>query len=67
VTAAYTPGVPVPGPDPEHMAAQEVFARVVEHGDAHAVKFADTALDVGDTTALSAALCGVRLIEPLDG
>lgn len=65
VTAAYTPGEPAPPPSAEDVTAQEVFARAAENGDEHTVKFADTALDVGDTQALGAALRAVELNDPL--
>ncbi|MEU7569638.1 questin oxidase family protein [Streptomyces fradiae] len=62
VTAAYTPAKPVryaagAAPDPG-----EVFERAAAHGDDHAIKFADTALDVGDPLALTAAVLAVELI-----
>ncbi|UQS32667.1 DUF4243 domain-containing protein [Streptomyces fradiae] len=73
VTAAYTPAAPAAyaayatgaayaagaAPDPG-----EVFARAAAHGDDHAIKFADTALDVGDPLALTAAALAVELIGP---
>ncbi|MEU3712758.1 questin oxidase family protein [Streptomyces catenulae] len=49
---------------------EEVFRRAAEHGDAHAIKLTDTALDVaswtpdGDDRALTAALRALELIEP---
>lgn len=47
--------------------AEEFFGRAVEHGDEHAIKLADTALDVhawtADPVALSAALRALELIE----
>ncbi|WP_374982740.1 questin oxidase family protein [Streptomyces fradiae] len=63
VTAAYTPAKPAPyaagaAPDPG-----EVFERAAAHGDDHAIKFADTALDVGDPLALTAAALAVDLID----
>ncbi|MFF9589793.1 hypothetical protein ACF1FX_11265 [Streptomyces sp. NPDC014646] len=79
VTAAYAPAEPAParGPDPSApefsslpssssslSSAEEVFARAAAHGNDHAIKFADTALDVGDATALRAALGAVELIPP---
>lgn len=68
VTAAYVPAGPDPSPaepDPSPSSpADEVFARAAAHGDDHAIKFADTALDVGDATALRAALRAVQLIPP---
>lgn len=65
VTAAYTPRRSAPARGAGSMTAEEVFARAVEHGDEHTVKFADTALDVGDDQALGAALHAVELNEPL--
>jgi hypothetical protein len=48
--------------------AREVFARAVEHGDAHVIKFADTAVDVfartGNPDAIAAALRAAELIQP---
>lgn len=66
VTAAYTPAEGAVAPAADHLGPEEVFARAVEHGDEHTVKFADTALDVGDAPALAAALRAVELNEPLD-
>lgn len=50
LTAVYAPREPAPAEDlPEAPRgaeeAEETFARAVEHGDEHAIKFADTALD----------------------
>ncbi|MFF9900526.1 questin oxidase family protein [Streptomyces longispororuber] len=71
VTAAYAPADPAP---PEETRAaygeaatstfEEVFARAAAHGDDHTIKFADTALDVGDERARAAALRGVELNPP---
>jgi len=48
-------------------AAEETFARAVEHGDEHVIKFADTAADVfartGNPAALAAAIRATHLIE----
>jgi len=61
LTAIYAPAVPAPaavlpaaplGP----LAAEEVFARAVDHGDEHVIKFADTAVDVHARTDRAAAL-----------
>ncbi|OII66180.1 hypothetical protein BJP40_14205 [Streptomyces sp. CC53] len=65
VTAAYRP------PEPARYAtvpvhAGEVLERAAVHGDEHVIKFADTALDVGDATALAAAARAVELIDPLE-
>lgn len=47
----------------------DLLTRAVEHGDEHAIKFADTAVDTfartGNRDALSAAARATRLIEPL--
>lgn len=66
VTAAYAPPEPVPAPAAGGVTAAEAFARAAGHGDEHTVKFADTALDVGDEAALGAALVAVELNDPLD-
>lgn len=71
LTAIYAPPVPAPadvlpeapvGP----LAAQEVFARAVDHGDEHVIKFADTAADVhartGRAAALAAAIRAAELV-----
>jgi hypothetical protein len=76
LTAVYAPAEPAPraqlqqppsGQSREET-AQEVFARAVEHGDPHVIKFADTAVDVfmrtGNPDALAAALRAAELIEP---
>ncbi|MFF4604424.1 questin oxidase family protein [Streptomyces sp. NPDC001339] len=71
VTAVFAAGMPRrPAPNASSVTPEEVFERAVAHGDEHAIKFADTALDVassGDgetrTRALSAALHAVQLIE----
>ncbi|MFB6842941.1 questin oxidase family protein [Streptomyces sp. NPDC056361] len=64
VTAAYTPREATSyartGLTPE-----EVFERAAAHGDDHTIKFADTALDVGDGLALSAAVRAVELNPPV--
>ena len=63
-TAAGRAGLPDPPTGPQ--AAQETFARAVEHGDEHVIKFADTATDVyartGDTGALAAAIRATQLV-----
>ena len=75
LTAIYAPagaapwapgdGEPPPAPAGADQAAS-TFARAVEHGDAHVVKFADTALDVfgrtGNPDALAAAHQAADLI-----
>jgi hypothetical protein len=64
LTAIYAPTAPaapaeLPDPPAGPQAAEETFARAVEHGDEHVIKFADTAADVyartGDRAALAAA------------
>ncbi|MGW1374759.1 questin oxidase family protein [Streptomyces sp. NPDC002446] len=68
VTAIYAADTRRPAPDAASLTPEEVFERAVANGNEHAIKFADTALDVaaasedGDTRALSAALNAVRLI-----
>ncbi|MEV6163188.1 questin oxidase family protein [Streptomyces sp. NPDC052052] len=64
VTAAYTPGGPSPY-EPTTASAEELFARAAAHGDDHTIKFTDTALDVGDATALAAALRSIELNPPV--
>jgi hypothetical protein len=71
LTAIYAPAAPQAGlPDAPGgpQAAEETFARAVEHGDEHAIKFADTAADVyartGDPSALAAAVHATHLIDP---
>jgi hypothetical protein len=72
LTAIYAPaaraaqaGLPDPPSGPR--AAEETFARAVEHGDEHVIKFADTAADVyartGDRDALAAAVRATQLID----
>ncbi|MCX5140896.1 questin oxidase family protein [Streptomyces sp. NBC_00338] len=65
VTAAYSPARPAdPAPVPAGLSPEEVFARAAAHGDDHTIKFTDTALDIGDATALAAALRSVELNPP---
>jgi hypothetical protein len=56
----------VPGAPAGPQAAEETFARAVEHGDEHVIKFADTAADVyartGNPSALQAAIRATHLI-----
>jgi len=66
LTAIYAPAAPratgggLPsGPAGQDQAAS-TFARAVEHGDAHVVKFADTALDVFGRTANPDALAAAH-------
>jgi hypothetical protein len=71
LTAVYAPADPAPSealpdPPPGPRAAEEVFARAVEHGDEHVIKFADTAADVyartGKPGVLAAAVRAAELI-----
>ncbi|MFD5062007.1 questin oxidase family protein [Streptomyces sp. NPDC058394] len=65
VTAAYSPADPAPyTASPSASSADEIFARAAAHGDDHTIKFTDTALDVGDTPALAAALRSIELNPP---
>jgi hypothetical protein len=70
LTAIYSPAAPagpaeLPDPPAGPDAAQETFARAVEHGDEHVIKFADTATDVyrrtGNADALAAAVRAAQL------
>ena len=72
LTASYAPAAPaaqaaLPGPPTGTQAAEETFARAVEHGDEHVIKFADTAADVyartGNGDALAAAIRATWLID----
>lgn len=66
VTAAYSPARPADCPAaPDGPAPEEIFARAAAHGDDHTIKFTDTALDVGDPAALSAALRSIELNPPV--
>lgn len=65
VTAMYAPHAPVAYTPPGTFAPEEVFERALAHGDEHVIKLTDTALDVGDERALSAALRSIDLSEPL--
>jgi hypothetical protein len=75
LTAIYAPGAPAPreelpaapaGPE----AVAETFARAVDHGDEHVIKFADTAVDVhartGSPAVLAAAIRAVELVPDRD-
>ncbi|MET7641825.1 questin oxidase family protein [Streptomyces sp. NPDC005438] len=66
VTAAYPTAEPVTPRTSPRLLAEEVFERALRHGDEHAVKFTDTALDVGDPLALTAALRSLEIIDPLE-
>lgn len=66
VTAMYAPSEAIEyRPLAAGLTAEEVFERAAAHGDEHVVKFADTALDVGDEHALSATLYAVAISEPM--
>lgn len=58
-----SPRQPTPPPrwTPWHRSPTRAAAA---HGDDHTIKFTDTALDVGDATALAAALQSVELNPP---
>ncbi|MBO0809506.1 MAG: hypothetical protein J2P32_14505, partial [Actinobacteria bacterium] len=71
LTAIYAPAdsagpADLPDPPAGPQAAEETFARAVEHGDEHVIKFADTAADVyartGRSEALAAAVRATRLV-----
>ncbi|MEV1022210.1 questin oxidase family protein [Streptomyces sp. NPDC050264] len=65
VTAAYAPAAPDPYAIPGGAGSpEEVFARAAAHGNDHAIKFADTAFDVGTDEAMTAAERALGLIEP---
>jgi hypothetical protein len=77
LTAVYAPAEPAPrkelpaspaGRGSSGQIASDAFARAVEHGDEHVIKFADTAVEVfartGDPDAIAAALRAMQLIEP---
>jgi hypothetical protein len=72
LTAVYAPAAPaartdLPGPPDGSQPAEDTFARAVDHGDEHVIKFADTAADVyartGNPGALAAAVRAVDLIR----
>jgi len=72
LTAIYAPAAPAepaaaPDPPSGPQAAEETFARAVEHGDEHVIKFADTAADVyartGNPDVLAAAIRATHLID----
>ncbi|MGW1293012.1 questin oxidase family protein [Streptomyces sp. NPDC002533] len=67
VTAAYAPREAAPAPASATGAtdAGELFARAAAHGDDHTIKFTDTALDVGDALAFSAARRAIELNPPV--
>lgn len=72
LTAVYAPAAPaartgLPAPPAGSQPAEEAFARAVDHGDEHVIKFADTAADVyartGNPDALAAAVRAADLVE----
>ena len=63
---AHGDGEPPPAPAGADQAAS-TFARAVEHGDAHVVKFADTALDVFGRTGNPGALAAAHQAADLIG
>ncbi|MFG3410136.1 questin oxidase family protein [Streptomyces sp. NPDC048142] len=67
VTAAYAPreAAPVPASATGAPDVGELFARAAAHGDDHTIKFTDTALDVGDALAFSAARRAIELNPPV--
>jgi hypothetical protein len=65
VTAMYAPSEPADHVPSARLTAGEVVELALAHGDEHVIKFADTALDVGDEQALAAARRAVELSDPL--
>jgi len=72
LTSIYAPAAPaartaLPDSPGGPQAAEETFARAVEHGDEHVIKLADTAADVfartGNPDALAAAIRATHLID----
>jgi hypothetical protein len=73
LTAVHAPAEPgrpaqLPGAgQSREETARDTFARAVEHGDAHVIKFADTAVEVcartGNPDAIAGALRAAQLIE----
>ncbi|MFE6105131.1 questin oxidase family protein [Streptomyces laurentii] len=61
VTAMYGPASPLPAADPGSLTAGDLVALALDHGDEHVIKLTDTALDVGDGPAFSAALRAIEL------
>jgi hypothetical protein len=77
LTAIYAPAEParraqlpqLPGAGQSRAeTGRDTFTRAVEHGDAHVIKFADTAVEVfartGNPDAIAAAFRAAELIEP---
>lgn len=67
ITAAYAPARPVFPAAPGPTTMEESFALAAAHGDAHVIKLADTAWDVGGPAALAATARACELIEPGTG
>ncbi|OSZ56529.1 hypothetical protein OQI_32455 [Streptomyces pharetrae CZA14] len=65
VTAMYAPSEPAEYVPSALLTAGEVVELALAHGDEHVIKFADTALDIGDEQALAAARRAVELSDPL--
>ncbi|MFJ1994953.1 questin oxidase family protein [Streptomyces asiaticus] len=73
VTAVYAPAEALPADrlpsvDGKGVTPEEVFAHAAAHGDEHAIKLTDTALDVArgtDPMALAAALHACAMIDPV--
>ncbi|TJZ52174.1 questin oxidase family protein [Streptomyces piniterrae] len=69
LTSVYSADEPLPPLQTGRVTPEEVFERATAHGDEHAIKFTDTALDVaswapaGDERALAAALRSQELIR----
>ncbi|WP_129837934.1 questin oxidase family protein [Streptomyces sp. RFCAC02] len=72
IVAAYAPAEERPAPaDAARITADGLFERAADHGDEHAIKLADTALDVlaqnpgtGNDLPLAAGLRAVDMIPP---
>jgi len=64
VTAMYSPARGVPY-TPTGLTSEEIVDLALEHGDEHVIKLTDTALDVGDEGALTAAVRAVELSVPM--
>ena len=59
---AHGPGRPM---EPPKLSADGVTEKALAHGDEDVIKFADTALAVGDDGALAAAQRAIELSVPL--
>ncbi|MYU24990.1 questin oxidase family protein [Streptomyces sp. SID8352] len=66
VTAMYAPDAPAEYVPPGTLTPDEVVDLALAHGDEHVIKLTDTALDVGDGTALAAALRSIEMSVPLE-